>query len=138
MRLLNIYGKSVNKNVAKYLVNWDKPCRSKIQLQVKKFFEKYWVNHMCYEEFPVFGSRLKVDLVNMTKKIAVEVQGEQHDSFNKFFHKNKRSNYLSSIIRDQQKYEWLQVNSFKVLEIKKEDMPHLSKTYIKHSFGIDI
>ena len=29
---------------------------------------------------------MKVDLINMTKRIAVEAQGAQHDQFNKFFH----------------------------------------------------
>ena len=138
MRLFDIQGRSVSKNVSKYLVDWSKPCRSKIQTKVKNFFEDYWCNHICYEEFPVFGSRMKVDLVNMTKKIAVEVQGEQHDSFNKFFHNNSRSNYLKSIIRDQEKYKWLEMNNFKILEIKKEDLPHLNRSYICKTFGIDI
>ena len=138
MRLYNIYGKLVNKNVVKYKVYWDKPCRSKIQFNVKSFFKDYWSGHICYEEFPVFGSRLKVDLINFTRKIAVEVQGEQHNEFNKFFHNNSRDKYLESIQRDMKKIQWLEMNEFKVLEVTKEDLPELSRKYIFDTFGVDI
>ena len=138
MRLYNIYGKLVNKNVVKYKVDWDKPCRSKIQFNVKSFFKDYWSGHICYEEFPVFGSRLKVDLINFTRKIAVEVQGEQHNEFNKFFHNNSRDKYLESIQRDIKKIQWLEMNEFKVLEVTKEDLPELSRKYIFDTFGVDI
>ena len=138
MRLYNIYGKVVNKNVVKYKVDWDKPCRSKIQFNVKSFFKDYWSGHICYEEFPVFGSRLKVDLINFTRKIAVEVQGDQHNEFNKFFHNNSRDKYLESIQRDMKKIQWLEMNEFKVLEVTKEDLPELSRKYIFDTFGVDI
>jgi len=88
MRLLNINGKLVNKNVRNYLINWQGKSRSKLQFKFKEFFYPYWKNHIVYEEFPVYGSMLKVDLLNATKKIAVEIQGNQHESFNKFFHDN--------------------------------------------------
>ena len=138
MRLYNVYGKLVNKNVIKYKVDWDKPCRSKIQFNFKSFFKDYWSGHICYEEFPVFGSRLKVDLINFTRKIAVEVQGEQHNEFNKFFHNNSRDKYLESIQRDMKKIQWLEMNEFKVLEVTKEDLPELSRKYIFDTFGVDI
>ena len=69
MRLYNIKGRLVNKNVSKYRVNWDTECRSKFQFEVKQFFKTYWYGQVCYEEFPVYGTRMKVDLINMTKRI---------------------------------------------------------------------
>ncbi len=81
---------------------------------------------------------MKVDMINMTKRIAVEVQGAQHDSFNKFFHNNSRANYLSSIKRDYDKRVWLESNDFKVLEVFEEDLPSLSKKYIMQKFEISI
>jgi len=136
MRLFNINGKLANKNVNKYKINWNAKSRSKMQFAVKKFFYPYWKKNICYEEFPVFGTRMKVDIVNATKKIAIEVQGDQHDGFNKFFHNNSRLKYLQSIKRDYEKYAWLKMNSFEVLEIKKEDIENLSKEYIFHTFNI--
>ena len=138
MRLLNINGKLVYKSVGKKRINWSKKSRSKLQTQVKVFLKKFWKNHIVYEEFPVYGSRMKVDLINMTKRIAVEVQGAQHDQFNKFFHGNSRAKYLRSITRDYQKRQWLEKNNFTVLEIVPEDMTSLSKRYIREKFDINI
>lgn len=138
MKLYNINGKLVNKSVAKYRIKWDDKCRSKFQYEVKQFFKTFWYGQICYEEFPVYGTRMKVDLINMTKRIAVEVQGDQHEKFNKFFHNNSRANYLRSITRDHDKMIWLENNNFKILEIFKEDLPSLSKKYILDKFGVSI
>jgi very-short-patch-repair endonuclease len=81
---------------------------------------------------------MKVDMINMTKRIAVEVQGEQHESFNKFFHGNSRAKYLASIKRDYEKRIWLENNNFKVLEIREEDLASLSREYILEKFEISI
>ncbi len=138
MKLYDISGKLRYKSVQKYRIDWEAECRSNLQYEVKQFFKPYWYGQICYEEFPVYGTRMKVDLINMTKRIAVEVQGAQHDSFNKFFHNNSRANYLSSIKRDYDKRVWLENNDFKVLEIFEEDLPSLSKKYISEKFEISI
>ena len=138
MKLYDISGKLKYKSVQKYRIKWDAECRSNLQYEVKQFFKTYWMGQICYEEFPVYGTRMKVDMINMTKRIAVEVQGAQHDSFNKFFHNNSRANYLSSIKRDYDKRVWLESNDFKVLEVFEEDLPSLSKKYIMQKFEISI
>ena len=138
MKLYDISGKLRYKSVQKYRIDWEAECRSNLQYEVKQFFKPYWYGQICYEEVPVYGTRMKVDLINMTKRIAVEVQGAQHDSFNKFFHNNSRANYLSSIKRDYDKRVWLENNDFKVLEIFEEDLPSLSKKYISEKFEISI
>ena len=138
VKLYDIRGRLVNKSVTRYKIDWDAACRSKLQYNVKQFFKTFWYGQICYEEFPVYGTRMKVDLVNMTKRIAVETQGAQHDSFNKFFHNNSRANYLRSITRDHDKRIWLENNNFKVLEIFEEDLKSLSKKYISDKFEIDI
>ncbi len=138
MKLYDIRGRLVNKSVTRYKINWDAACRSKLQYNVKQFFKTFWYGQICYEEFPVYGTRMKVDLVNMTKRIAVETQGAQHDSFNKFFHNNSRANYLRSITRDHDKRIWLENNNFKVLEIFEGDLKSLSRKYISDKFEIDI
>ena len=136
MRLLNVNGTLVNKNVRKYLVNWEGKSRSKLQYNFKQFFYSYWKNHIVYEEFPVYGSMLKVDLLNATKKIAVEIQGDQHESFNKFFHDNSRFKYLQSIKRDVKKEKWLEMNEFKFLQVYESDLKTLSPQYIEEKCGI--
>jgi hypothetical protein len=137
MRLYSTSGRLVNKNVSKYLIDWGKKSRSKIQFKIKQFLKEYWQNHIVYEEFPVYGTRLKVDILNATKKIAVEVNGNQHTSFNKFFHKT-RMNYLLSLKRDHKKLEWLKTNDFELIEIEQKEVPMVNYEFIKDKFGIEI
>jgi hypothetical protein len=136
MKLLNIYGKAVSKNVTKYIIDWDGPSLSKIQFKTKQFLKQYWKNHVVYEEFPVYGSLLKVDLFNATKKIAVEVHGPQHSSFNKFFHNESRLNYLKSIKRDVAKGKWLEMNNIFLVEIYDKEVDDLSHLFFKQKFNI--
>ena len=136
MRLYNLKGKLVGKNVTKYRIDWDKPCRSKLQFKVKQFLRKYWKNQIMYEEFPVFGSRLKLDFYNATRKIAIEVQGKQHSSYNKFFHKNSRVNYLNSMMRDLKKEKWADKNDILLIEIEEDEVDDLTKRFFKKNFNV--
>ncbi len=135
MRLYNIYGKLVSKNVSKYLIDWDGKSRSKLQFAVKQFLKPYWRNQICYEEFPVYGSLLKVDIINATLKISIEVNGQQHGEFNKHFHNNSPANYLSSIKRDFKKLEFLEKNGFKVVEINYDEINLLSREFFKNKLN---
>lgn len=138
MKLYNVYGKVVSKNVSQYLIKWEASSRSKVQFNTKQFLKKYWKNHIVYEEFPVFGSRLKVDIVNATLKIAVEVHGKQHSAYNKFFHGDSRLNYLKSIKRDVAKERWLSLNEFHLIEIYENEVKDLSEQFFKDKFNINL
>ena len=138
MRLYNINGRLQNRSVSKYLIDWNKKSRSKLQKRVKDFLKSHWVAHVVYEEFPVYGTRLKVDILNATIKVAVEVNGPQHSSFNKFFHGNSRAKYLASIKRDWQKANWLEKNGYKLIELEESDLENLSKESIEKTFKIKI
>jgi|TARA_B100001939_G_scaffold326777_1_gene320528 hypothetical protein len=138
MRLFNINGRLQKKSVSKYLINWNKKSRSKVQFKTKKFLEPFWRGHIVYEEFPVYGSRMTVDILNATKKLAVEVQGKQHGEFNKFFHSNSRLKYLEGIKRDIKKAEWLENNGFILLEIEEDEVDSLSLEFFLEKFGMSI
>ena len=136
MRHLNINGKLQKKSVTKYLVDWDKKSRSKIQFTVKQFLKTYWKGQVVYEEFPVYGTKMSVDILNATKKIAIEVQGRQHNEFNKFFHSDSRLKYLESIKRDLKNAEWLEMNDFNLIEINEDEINQLSKKFFLTKFDI--
>mgnify|MGYP001181100341 FL=1 len=138
MKLFDIHGRPRSRMVSKYLIDWEKKSKSKLQFNVKQFLKGYWQNHIVYEEFPVYGTRLKVDFINMTKKMAVEVHGPQHESFNKFFHGNSRAKYLASIKRDAQKAEWLEKNNFIFIEIYDKDIDNLSRQFIEKTYNISL
>ncbi len=137
MKFKNIFGREVNKNINKYIVNWNGPCKSKAQSNVKQFFRKYWETHIVVEEFPVFGTRMKCDLINLTKKIAVETHGLQHDKFIKHFHKT-RNGFKNSIKRDIQKYNWLEKNGFKIIEIFENEISQLNENWLVEKFNFDL
>lgn len=138
MKLFTVNGKLVNKSVTKYLIEWDKKSRSNIQFKVKQFFKTYWNGHLVYEEFPVFGSLLKVDIVNMTRRIAIEVHGGQHEKYNPFFHNGSRAVFLKSLNRDLIKYNWLTKNGFKIIEIYEKEVDGVSRDFIKEKFDIEL
>ena len=107
MKFFDVNGKERNlKNAKKYLIDWEKPSRSKFQTTVK--------------QFRVVGSRLSLDFYNANKKIAVEVQGAQHTKFVKFFHKN-RFKYAEQLKRDMQKFDFCKANEIKLAEIYPQD-----------------
>ena len=137
MRLLNIRGKLVSKNVSRYLVKWDGKCKSQIQFQTKQFFKRYWYGCICYEEFPVYGSMLKVDFLNATMKIAVEVNGPQHSKFH-YFHNANPNLYLEAVKNDLKKGKWLEQNGFKLIEINWDEVPLLTSSFIKDKFDITL
>lgn len=137
MILKDIHGKTVKRNFLKYKVDWNKKCRSNFQFEIKQFLKTFWMNHVVYEEMPVPGSRMTIDLFNMTKRIAVEIDGKQHDEYSEFFH-GSRSKYRQQIIRDVTKEEFCQSNNFELLRIIPEDVPYLSRQYILDKLNIDI
>ena len=136
MRLLNINGKLQSRKVSKYLIKWNKKSRSKIQFKVKQFLKPLWKNQIVYEEFPVYGTRMHVDILNATKRIAIEVNGPQHSNFNNFFHGGSRLKYLESIKRDVAKANWLESNNFTLIEIEEDEIDSLSIEFFKKNFNL--
>ena len=100
-----------------YLINWEKHSRSKLQSKVKDFLKVFWDGDVVFEEFPVVGTRLTIDFYNATKNIAIEVQGNQHTKYNKFFHKGNKMNYLDQLKRDDEKLAFCDLNHIKLLEV---------------------
>src|SRR4051812_518009 len=84
-------GRQVDVSIAPHLIDWDYIV-SKPQKAVKDFLRPYWTHKRVLEEFPVPGTKMRVDLLclspgpNDTDGIVVEVSPKQHDQFNKFFH----------------------------------------------------
>jgi very-short-patch-repair endonuclease len=121
MKFVDAQGKKRNlKNAKKYLIDWDKPSRSKFQTKVKEFLRPFWEHDIVFEEFRVVGTRLSLDFYNANKKIAIEVQGAQHTKYVKFFHKNMFK-YSDQLKRDEKKLQFCKVNQIKLAEVYPED-----------------
>lgn len=121
MKFKTLDGKDrVVKNLKKTLIKWDGKSRSKIQKNVKDFLKPFWLGDVVFEEMKVAGTRLSLDFYNANKRIAIEVQGEQHFKFVPFFHGN-RNTYLKQIKRDVKKIEFCEINNITLVEIFPED-----------------
>lgn len=127
----------VNVNIAKYRVDWDAECRSKFQYELKQWLRRYWANHVCLEEFQIPGSLLKVDLINLNKRIMVEINGVQHGTYNKHFHRGNRVNFLKQLTRDQMKRNWAEANGFVIVEIEPQDLP-LTLEFFREKYDVEI
>lgn len=121
MQFKTIHGsiKKVTK-ANKYKIDWDKPSRSKIQFNAKQKLKSVWSNHIVFEEFPVVGTKMSLDFYNANKKIAIEVQGRQHNKFVPYFHGNNKINFISQMRRDHQKREFCRINKIILIEVFKE------------------
>jgi len=108
-------------NIKKHLIDWDKPSRSKFQFFVKQHIKQYWFNHIVFEEFPIVGTKLSLDFYNANKKIAIEVQGQQHIKYTPFFHGNYKNNYLAQLDRDKKKLKFCEINDLRLIEIYPND-----------------
>jgi len=134
MRFKTTAGKSIDIKTTKYFISWDDDSLSKFQFKVKQFLKPFWKSHLCFEEFPVAGTRMRVDLINLSKKIAVECNGFQHEDPKAFYHKN-HSSFLGQLARDLKKERFCVLNNIQFVEIYENDMP-LSKAFFKEKFNI--
>ena len=107
------------------MFNWKSKSRSKFQNNVKDFLRDYWINDVVFEEFRIVGTRLSIDFYNANRRIAIEVQGDQHIKYVKHFHKN-RLKYLDQLKRDQKKLDFCEFNGIKMVEIYSTDVVNAS------------
>jgi hypothetical protein len=137
VKLKDVFSRTKSVSLKKYRIDWDKESKSKFQFNIKQFFKQYWKYDNCVEEFPVLGTKLNCDLINFDKMLAVEADGNFHNTFSKFHHKT-RIGFLNSLKRDQKKDEWLQNNGFFIIRINENDIKNLSLEWVQNTFNIDI
>ena len=123
------------KSPEKYRVKWDASCRSNFQKIVIQFFKPYCSHHQVFEELPVPGTNLRIDLIDLNSRVVIESNGTQHDKYNKFFHRGSVDNFLDQIQRDEKKRSWAEHNNFQFVEIYESDLP-LTAEFMKEKFGI--
>lgn len=79
----------------------------------REFLQKKYPTVLILEEFQIQVKKNKYlyfDFYIPIYKIAIEVQGEQHEKYNNFFYKNKYA-FIQANINDNLKKEWSKLNS---------------------------
>lgn len=117
MKVVDLSGKTHTLSLKEYQVGLnDTRPRSKGHLNARGLLRKLFPLDVIAEEVPVPGEHLFLDFFLPGRKMVVEVQGEQHDSYTPFFHKTTVKFYQSKG-RDRRKAEWCEYNNFKLIEL---------------------
>ncbi len=139
MKVWNLKGRAqVLIKTHEYLIDWKKDGASKLETKFKELIFPYWRNQIVLEQLRIPGSLLRIDFLNCTKRLAVEINGPQHGEYNPHFHRGSEVNFRASIRRDINKILWCEENDIKVLELIEEDLDWFCPKYIQDKFEIDI
>ena len=119
----------VDIKINKYLIDWDAKIKrgkhfGQFQYDVKQLVRPYWEKEVVLEEFKLparSGERGKsLDLVNLTRRCAIEVQGRAHYEHVQFFARNKYK-FFQQLKNDDFKAAWCELNGFKLFEVYQDD-----------------
>lgn len=122
--------KLIDIKVTKYLIDWDKKVTrggwrnfGGFQFRFKQLIKPFWKEEVVLEEFQVPGikgqRRMSIDIVNLTRKIAVEISGTGH--VRKSWNHKTTECFLKQLKRDEFKLKWAELNGFKMVEIYEDD-----------------
>ncbi len=141
MNVIGLNGRSYRLVLTDHLIDWA-PKRevSKPQAAVKKFLYPYWKGHVVTEECPIKtgkGRPMRGDLMNWTRRIAVEISPSSSHAFNAFFHKSRHA-FGAAVGRDLNKIAWFEKNGFTVVELGDEDLENLTAKMFKEKHGITL
>lgn len=122
MKCIGFDNRSHNINVTDYIVYGDDArAKSQLHLRARAILKVTFPCDMILEEVKLPGSkrngdRLFADFLLPGQSLMVEVHGEQHYEYNKFFHKN-RFDFINSKKRDQDKRDWCELNQIVLVEL---------------------
>jgi hypothetical protein len=128
MKVVGLNGREYNLNLSKYIVKKDdKTVKSKYHMAARELLHEMFSGYTVLEEVKLPGSRdpakkstLFLDFFIPNLQLGVEVHGQQHYEFCKFFHKTK-AGFLTSRKRDFIKEDWCELNGIELVVLKYSD-----------------
>lgn len=116
-------------------ISWTENSVSKLQTEVKKFLKTIWLNDIVFEEFPIRvkkNTSLRFDFYNASRRIAIEVMGDQHTKKVDYFHKSD-DDFWKGVENDRLKELFCNKNKIRLVELYPKNIPidyeWLKKTY---------
>ena len=97
--------------------------RSEYHLRARDLLKKTFPTCQILEEVSIpvrKGQVLYLDFFLPLHNLCIEVHGEQHYKFNKFFHKDKLAFYKAKA-RDYDKKEWCEINDIRLIEFNYDE-----------------
>jgi len=95
--------------------------KSHAQDRLGDILEELFENFKLYEEFPCVPTNLRLDFFIPVLNLAFEFDGEQHDRYVAYFHKD-RYGFARSKANDTMKECWCQANAITLIRIKEKDL----------------
>lgn len=128
MKVVGLNGREYNVDLKKYIVkNNDKTVKSKYHIAARELLSDMFKGVTILEEVKLPGSRcpskksaLFLDFFLPYYNLGIEVHGQQHYEFIKFFHKTK-AGFLTSMKRDFIKEDWCSLNKIELIVLKYSD-----------------
>jgi hypothetical protein len=93
--------------------------KSSLHLRARQILHECFPTLQILEEVPIYVKRkeiLYLDFYMPLIKVCVEVHGEQHYKFNRFFH-NTPMGFIKQKKRDQDKQSWCELNNIRYVEL---------------------
>ena len=126
MKIYNINGDLISVDVRQSSYPLKLISNSQIQQKAKEILLQKYRNDVIIENFIIPESKLSVDFFLPKRKLVIEIDGEQHNSFNSFFHKSIHNKGLTSQLnRDDMKENWAKMNGFRFLRFDKTNLNEL-------------
>lgn len=122
MRVKDFKGREYPWPPTGHIVSVDTRPRSQYHTRCRELLRKLYPTQPILEEVTLPGVNLYLDFYLHFRRIAVEVNGEQHYKFNPHFYQNKLA-FFRARQNDSRKAEWCQMNSIVLvtLDWNKDD-----------------
>lgn len=119
MKLISTKGHNfvADAKQSSYPMRAEAACKSKIQYACGQLLRKKFPVDIILEEWSVAEEGFFVDFFLVQRMLAVEVDGAQHDKFNKFFHGTLKA-FAASRARDEKKRLFCEMNKIALLRVK--------------------
>jgi hypothetical protein len=119
MQVKDLDGNLVNWQLIGNIVHGQIDKKSSLHLKAREIIHKCFPTFQVLEEVSIPVKKLEtlyMDFYLPLTKTCIEVHGEQHYEFNRFFHKSILG-FMKHKKRDQNKKEWCSINNIKYIEL---------------------
>jgi hypothetical protein len=113
-------GRSYHWSLGEMPDGTDPKRRSAPHLRARELLRRVYPLDRVLEEVYLPGVKLTADFVLPLRRLVVEVHGEQHYTFNPFFH-GSRFGFAASLRRDREKADWCRANALELVVFKWDD-----------------
>lgn len=122
MKAKSLNGKDIviEHRPSQYPMRNEHGCRSKLQYTTGQHLKTLYPYDPILEDVPIPDSKFYFDFWLPKRKIAVEIQGRQHQEFVPFFHKTQ-AGFKQHQERDIRKQDFCKANGIKLIQIYTED-----------------